>query len=96
MTIRLVQTCGACHEQYDAFDGEQRVGYLRLRHGAFQVSCPDYDGEIVYSAWPEGDGIFKHDERDYYLRFAIDAIQRWIIGEKPSRPPAPEVEFTIE
>lgn len=30
--IHLVKTCEACPEQYDAYLGEKRVGYLRLRH----------------------------------------------------------------
>jgi hypothetical protein len=89
--IRLVQTCGACPEQYDAFDGDRQVGYLRLRHGGFTVSCPDPGGELVYDASPNGDGIFDVEERDYYLRFAVDAIERWIRGE--GKVAAPDVEY---
>jgi plasmid stability protein len=33
VVVRLVRTCFACPEQYDAFIGEEKVGYLRLRHG---------------------------------------------------------------
>ena len=43
--LKLVLTCGACPEQYDAFDGERQVGYLRLRHGHFTVTCPDVGGD---------------------------------------------------
>ena len=92
--IRLVMTCGACPEQYDAYDGDVQVGYLRLRHGFFTVNCPHHEGEEVYSACPEGDGIFEEHERDYYLRFAVDAIQRWQRGEI-IEPPPPEVEYEI-
>jgi len=93
--IRLVMTCGACPEQYDAYDGDVQVGYLRLRHGFFYVCCPNHAGEQVYTALPEGDGAFEDGERDYYLRFAVDAIQRWHRGEsgKPT-PPAVEYEIT--
>jgi hypothetical protein len=94
--IRLVRTCDACPEQYDAFDGEKQVGYLRLRHGSFRVDCPDSGGETVYEATPKGDGIFDCDERDYYLRFAVDAIQRWQRGEISGKPAAPDVEYTTE
>ncbi len=94
--IRLVETCFACPEQYDAYDGDQQVGYLRLRHGTFTVECPDVHGELVYRASPEGDGRFGNDERDYYLRFSVDAIQRWQRGEKPTKPAAPDVEYEIE
>ncbi len=34
VVVRLVQTCFACPEQYDAFIGEEKAGYLRLRHAA--------------------------------------------------------------
>ena len=76
MNIKLVRTCNACPEQYDAVDeSESTVGYLRLRHGYFTVECPDVDGTLVYSAKPSGDGIFEPQEREYYLNQAIDAIK---------------------
>jgi hypothetical protein len=75
--IKLVLTCGACPEQYDAFDVEtgQQVGYLRLRHGGFRVDVPDCGGRTVYAAEPKGDGIFDDDEREHYLREAVAAIK---------------------
>ena len=95
MTIKLVKTCGASPEQYDAFIGDRQVGYLRLRHGAFIVDCPDAGGVEVYNASPKGDGMFDDDERDYYLRHAVAAIQRWVdTGEV--RPPAPDVTYEVE
>ena len=73
--IRLDKTCDACPEQYDAFDESGRlIGYLRLRHGYFTVQCPDAGGDLVYSAEPEGDGIFGDIERDIYLLAAKKAI----------------------
>jgi hypothetical protein len=75
MSLRLVQTCGACPEQYDVFDGEEQVGYLRLRHGSFTAVHPDVMGETVYSASPNGDGIFDSDERDHFIGEALEAIQ---------------------
>lgn len=78
--IRLVLTCGGCPEQYDAYQGSSNklVGYLRLRHGHFTVSCPGVGGEIVYENNPEGDGWFNDDEREGYLRLAVDAIKQWL------------------
>jgi hypothetical protein len=78
MSIRLVLTCDACPEQYDAFYGDQMVGYLRLRHGRFIVNCPDIGGDLVYSASPDGDGAFNDDEREKYLQSAVKAIQQWM------------------
>jgi len=76
--IELIQTCGACPEQYDAMLDGKQVGYLRLRHGFFDVSCPDAGGEIVYEAEPKGDGSFYDDEQDYYLDQAKLAIETWL------------------
>lgn len=94
--IRLRCTCSWCPEQYDAYDGAERVGYLRLRHGIFTVESPDVGGTLIYEASPQGDGRFEDAERDYYLRFAVDAIQRFRRGELVVRPPAPEVEYKVE
>lgn len=93
--IRLRLTCGACPEQYEAFIGDVQVGYLRLRHGSFRVDYPECGGETIYEASPEGDGAFEDHERDYYLRFAVDAIRQRHLGEYV-RPPAPDVEYEIE
>jgi plasmid stability protein len=77
VVVRLVRTCFACPEQYDAFIGEEKVGYLRLRHGHFRVECPDVWGEMVYEASPKGDGIFDDDERVEHLQAAREAIAEW-------------------
>lgn len=79
--IRLEQTCGACPEQYTAFDKDDNpVGYLRLRHGHFRVECPP--GETVYEAEPKGDGCFEGDEREYYLGMAIAHIELALMAVK--------------
>lgn len=71
---KLEQTCGACPEQYDVYLGENKVGYLRLRHGHFTAEVPDSGGELVFEDNPRGDGCFCHDERETYLTAAILAI----------------------
>ena len=78
--IELTLTCGACPEQYDAFVGEKQVGYLRLRHGHFRVDFPECGGETIYHAYPNGDGIFDPDEREFYLTEAKRAIVTKLIG----------------
>ena len=98
--IRLVKTCGACPEQYDAYLGDLRVGYLRLRHGSFRVDYPDAGGEKIYQANPKGDGMFEEDERDYYLRCAVDAIERKLVEEakkviEGTERVGPDVQYEI-
>lgn len=72
--IELVETCGACPEQYDAFLDKKQVGYLRLRHGSFTVDYPNAMGGTIYHAYPKGDGMFHSEERDFYLTEAKKAI----------------------
>lgn len=74
--IKLVLTCSACPEQYDAMLDGKQVGHLRLRHGIFRVDYPDVDGETIYQACPHGDGNFDDDERDFYLDEAKQAIEK--------------------
>lgn len=75
---RLERTSFACPEQYDLFDGEEIIAYLRLRHGCFTVTCPDVGGDVVYSASPDGDGIFDDDERASYLFEALLAVASYV------------------
>ena len=72
--IALVQTCGSCPEQYDAYRGGAKVGYLRLRHGSFRVE--DRQGDIVLQGSPDGDGCFEEYEREKWLIAACRAIKR--------------------
>lgn len=74
--LHLKMTSIACPEQYDVIWGMEQVGYMRLRHGYFTVHVPDPSGDIVYSAEPEGDGIFYEDERIYYMTKAAEAIYK--------------------
>lgn len=91
MKIQLKQTCGACPEQYDAFDEKgKQVGYLRLRFGSFTVEYPDSSGELIYSASPKGDGMFNYGERTKYLNNAVRAIK-----EKIAEMEDPEREYEI-
>jgi hypothetical protein len=72
MKLRLIKTCPACPEQYDVFNGDDLVGYMRLRHGYFRAECPV--GNIVYEAYPAGDGVFEYNERHTHLNEASLAI----------------------
>lgn len=79
--IELVLTCEACPEQYDAYLGSKKVGYLRLRHGNFTVQVPDVGGKLVYEASTLGDGIFEESERDIHISNAIKAIKKSLKGK---------------
>jgi hypothetical protein len=83
--FRLVQTCTACPEQYDVYCDEEVVGYLRLRHGGFTARLFGPGGPLVYQAEPIGDGVFESNERDHYLRQAVNAIQR-ALEQGPPEP----------
>lgn len=75
---KLICTCPACPEQYDVFDAdENKVGYLRLRHGHFCADAPDCLEETVYESETNGDGMFDDDERMPELTRAIEAIDKW-------------------
>lgn len=76
--LQLVCTSGACPEQYDVFDGDKQVGYLRLRNGWFRADCPDCGGEMVHESYPRGDGIFGDDERMAHLTEAVKKIREWM------------------
>ncbi len=96
--FKLILTCGACPEQYDVYEGDRMVGYIRLRHGHMTVDCPDCGGDLVYTANPKGDGMFEDDERDIYLREAVEAIARWMRDGPAFRDdsPLPEVDYEID
>lgn len=80
---RLQKTCYACPEQYDVFAGAELVAYFRLRHGEFRVDVPDAGGDTIYTAEPNGDGIFDDNERVHYLTEAILAVQNYYINFRP-------------
>lgn len=73
--LKMVCTCGACPEQYDVYDAnDKQVGYLRLRHGHFRADYPDCGGETVYESQTKGDGVFAEEERIPELTKAINAL----------------------
>ena len=68
-----------CPEQYDVYDGEKEVGYLRLRHGFFAayLTCFGEEWIRVYeSSNVMGDGCFDDEERDGFLEDGVNAIDK--------------------
>ena len=72
--LEIVNTCGACPEQYDIFKDGKQVAYYRLRHGEFRVDIPECGGETIYNDEPFGDGTFYSSERLVYLTKAMRAV----------------------
>lgn len=72
--ISLVRALTTSPEIYDAYIGEEQVGYLRLRGGEFRVSFPDRDGDVILNANARGREEFEDDEREQFLLMAKDAI----------------------
>jgi hypothetical protein len=69
------------------------VGYLRLRHGHFRAEVAERDGEIVFEAWPSGDGMFDDDERFRHLEAAVLCLDAWRRARGLPVPPiCPAVE----
>lgn len=82
MTIKLVKTCDCSPEQYDAYIGDMKVGYIRCRWGQVTVECPSVGGEVVYKSMTEGYGSFTDDERYTHLSAASRAIELWNAKEQ--------------
>ena len=74
--IILEQTCEACPEQYWAYKGAHRIGYIRLRWGHFTChylpteNLSDNDIKLVDYIFENDEykGCFNNDEeRNYWL-----------------------------
>jgi hypothetical protein len=75
-------TCTANPEQYDVYDGEKQVGYVRLRHGELSLEEPLTAGKSA-TVWFDatgtyGEGCF-HDgtTRLTQLRFLAKKLREW-------------------
>lgn len=88
---------GACPEAYDAYIEGMKVGYLRLRWGHFTVRAPDHDGDVLYEAWPRGDGCFYDaEDRDVHLRFAGEALLKYLDEGPPKPRQPPDIVYELE
>lgn len=95
--VRLVLTCESHPEQYDAFIGDERVAYLRLRGGLFRVQCPHIDddqlgfllNETVYAAAVGDNEFHSETQRRLELGAAKEAIAGWYARkDEPVTEPA--------
>lgn len=78
--LDFVDTCTSFPEQYDAFRGDEKVGYVRLRGGQFRVDCPGCGHETVYKREPMAHyGEFNTEPaREFWLNVAAKRINRWL------------------
>lgn len=87
-SYKLEVSCSICPEQWDVYDLlDNRVGYIRLRHGDFRVDYPDCGGKTLIDlcSGEYGDGGFNDEEtRSKYLLMAVKAIDEEILDQKPS------------
>lgn len=86
--FKIIQTCGACPEQYDVYKNNEYVALLHLRHGSF--GC-EYRGEWIYISHPNGDGIF-HDEQERVREINAALCKLKDIMENETEEPIYEVE----
>lgn len=82
--LTLELTCRSHPEQYDVFgDGDERIGYLRLRHGEFTVSTDGpFDGVLYRGTYGGNAGEFEDDDRERWLTAAVKDIKAYY-----ARPP---------
>ncbi|QIG65781.1 hypothetical protein phiOC_p116 [Ochrobactrum phage vB_OspM_OC] len=76
--IKLVESCGACPEAYDAFHNDLYCGYFRLRHGRFTVYDTTLEEEIFSTTAVEGDGVFFDHERDKFLTKGVKELKIYL------------------
>ena len=89
LKCKWICTCPACPEQYDVFDGDKPVAYVRLRYGGLSVN-PYIDGdridwntELYRHQFDDGwKGCFDDDEeRDKYQKEIEEVILKHINNE---------------
>lgn len=83
--LRFELTCSGCPEQYNVFEGERQVGYVRLRHGELRVDVPDCGGREVLSHKFDDplQGQFADTWQRYgWLQRAALAIHTWVQAEE--------------
>lgn len=70
--LRLVQSSGACPEQYEMLYNDDEIALLHLRYGHFRVF--NSRDQILYEAYPAGDDVFENNEREFYLTMGQLAV----------------------
>lgn len=89
-------TCSACPEQYDVYEKDSKIGYVRLRHGSLSL-----DNEVSeYTIWQtnsvDGDGDFTNQERPYFLaKLAFLLLKEFNILDTHTTPSDFDSDFSF-
>ncbi len=82
---KFVETCGACPHQFDVYDGDNKVAYVRLRYGYLKV-CPYKNEKIDFDTliwdteeFDDGDGLCGIIPSDKYEE-TLDKIDEEIFN----------------
>jgi hypothetical protein len=87
-SVLFLNTCAGYPEQYDIYLDGKQIGYFRMRHGSYSVTCPDVLGKSVLRVSTGdnfGHGEFDtEEERSEGLAKAAVACLEWAL-ENPDR-----------
>lgn len=100
--LKLVKTCEMCPEQYDIYQGDKKVAYVRLRFGVLQVN--PYENNlisqvIIYSkSYDDGyKGCFDNDEeREEELNFILSLVRNYLLLDRMKMKFEKRTRKTIE
>ena len=65
------ETCSYCPEQYEVYEENEMVCYVRLRWGNLTATFPDVGGELIYNETFEDNfqGCFSdYEEKEFHLK----------------------------
>jgi len=92
-SIRLVKTSSVCPEQYDVFQGDLEIGYIKLRNGVLRaMSGP----RTVYLTKLGEQNFFHDNEREYYLDYCVASILLFLKGEHPTGIKLAEMKYIVD
>ena len=79
--IVFAQITGICPQQFYAYLGTRRVGYVRLKYGCLTCEYDGCGGEVVFQATTEGYDCFENDEENVFLVAIAKAILRRFVAD---------------
>ena len=80
-SIVFAQITGICPQQFYAYLGTRRVGYVRLKYGCLTCEYDGCGGEVVFQAMTVGYYCFEGDEEEVFLFAIAKAILRRFVAD---------------